>query len=73
VQYLQQTHDLSERRACRLLDCPRTTARYQATRPAAATIQARLRELAQQRPRFGYRRLGVLLRQEGVVVNHKRV
>jgi putative transposase len=73
VQYLQQTHDLSERRACRLVDCPRNTARYQATRPDAATIQARLRELAQQRPRFGYRRLGVLLRQDGLVVNHKRV
>jgi putative transposase len=73
VQYLQTTHDLSERRACRLMDCPRNTARAQATRPNAATIQARLCELAQQRPRFGYRRLGVLLRQDGLVVNHKRV
>jgi putative transposase len=73
VQYLQQTHDLSERRACRLMDCPPNKARYQATRPDAATIQTRLRGLAQQRPRFGYRRLGVLLRQEGLVVNHKRV
>lgn len=34
---------------------------------------ARLRELAAERPRFGYRRLGTLLRREGVVVNHKRL
>ena len=37
------------------------------------TLRARLRELAAHRPRFGYRRLYVLLRREGVVVNHKRV
>lgn len=36
-------------------------------------LRARLRELAAQRPRFGYRRLQVLLRREGVMVNHKRL
>jgi putative transposase len=36
-------------------------------------LRCRLRELAAQRPRFGYRRLHVLLRREGIVVNHKRV
>jgi putative transposase len=36
-------------------------------------LRGRLRELAAQRPRFGYRRLHVLLRREGIVVNHKRV
>ena len=36
-------------------------------------VVKRLHELAMQRRRFGYRRLGVLLRREGIVVNHKRV
>ncbi len=36
-------------------------------------VRTRLRELATERPRFGYRRLHALLRREGVVVNHKRI
>jgi putative transposase len=36
-------------------------------------LRAQLRELAAQRPRFGDRRLHVLLRREGIVVNHKRI
>ena len=39
---------------------------------AAETLRARLRELAQQRPRYGYRRLCAMLRAEGLLVNHKR-
>ena len=38
-----------------------------------ALLLRRLTELAQQRRRFGYRRLDVLLRREGIVVNHKRI
>jgi putative transposase len=36
-------------------------------------VRTRLRELAARRPRFGYRRLHVLLRREGMVINHKRI
>lgn len=36
-------------------------------------MKAKLTDLAQQKPRYGYRRLGILLRREGEVVNHKRV
>ena len=36
-------------------------------------VRARLRALAAERPRFGYRRLGVMLEREGVRVNHKRL
>jgi len=36
-------------------------------------LRARLCPLAAERPRFGYRRLHVLLRREGVAANHKRV
>jgi putative transposase len=74
VQRVQAHYGLSERRACRLVGIGRSTQRY---RPRARAddqpIRQRLRELAAVRPRFGYRRLHVLLRREGVIVNHKRV
>ena len=67
-------HQMSERHACRLLKLSRTTKRYQ---PRAGgrneILRQRLRELAEKRPRFGYRRLQALLQREGWKVNHKRV
>jgi putative transposase len=64
----------SERRACRVVGLGRSTARYRG-RPRAdePRLRRRLRELAAERPRFGYRRLHALLGREGIVVNHKRV
>ncbi len=63
----------SERRACRILSSSRSLAHYQLRRPLAAPTLERLRALAARHRRFGYRRLGVLLRREGTVVNHKRL
>jgi len=73
VQYLMQQHRFSERRACRLVRLHRSRARYRTRRVDPTHVRDRLRTLAQERPRFGYRRLGVLLQREGLVVNHKRV
>jgi len=73
VDYLQQHHHLSQRRACRLVNLSRTTARYRPRRVDDPQVRRRLCELAERRPRFGYRRLTVLLRREGLMVNHKRV
>jgi putative transposase len=64
---------LSERRACRLVGIGRATLRYERRRGEDEPLRRRLRELAAERPRFGYRRLHALLRREGIVVNHKRV
>jgi len=63
----------SERQACLMANLRRSTCRYKHRRPDGAELLARLRELASERPRFGYRRLHVLLRREGVSVNRKRV
>ena len=71
--YLQSAHGMSERRACRVIGADRASVRYQATRPDDGAIRERLKALAQERRRFGYRRLHVLLRREGQVVNKKRV
>ena len=51
----------------------RSSMRYRSIRPDDASLRSRLRELASQRRRFGYRRLLVLLRREGTVVNHKKL
>jgi putative transposase len=65
---------LSERAACRLVRCPRRTMQYRSRRTASDDVlRAALRKLAEQRPRFGWRRLQVLLRRENLKPNHKRL
>ena len=54
---------MSERRACRTIEVDRASVRYRSRRPPDVGL----------RRRFGYRRLYVLLRREGHVVNKKRV
>jgi putative transposase len=56
-----------------VLDVDRTSVRYQATRLDDGALRDRLKALAQERRRFGYRRLHVLRRREGHAVNRKRV
>ncbi len=74
VQWVQARYGLSERRACRLVGVGRSTLRYRSrARTDEPSLRQRLRELAAERPRFGYRRLHVLLRREGMIVNHKRI
>ena len=63
---------LRVRRACRLVGLWRSTWQYRAHRPDDQALRGRLRELAEQRRRFGAPRLHVLLRREGWRVNHKR-
>lgn len=72
VAHLQTRFEMSERRACRVAGCCRMTVRYRSRRNDDA-LRERLRQLAYERRRFGYRRLHVLLRREGMTVNHKRV
>jgi len=60
---------MSERRACSTIKVDRKTVRYRSRRPPDDALRARMRELAAERRRFGYRRLHVLLRREGLVQN----
>jgi putative transposase len=64
---------VSQRRACSVLGVDRSSVRYRSHRPDDGGIRLRLRELAAQRRRFGYRRLQVLLRREGISMNHKKL
>lgn len=65
VAYLRAEHGLSERRACHIVGADRTMIRYRSRRAPDTALRGRLRDLANERRRFGYRRLFVLLRREG--------
>ena len=73
VAQVRVAFEVSERRACSALGVDRTSVRYRSRRPDDATLRARLRELAVQRRRFGYRRLHILMIWEGLRMNHKKL
>jgi putative transposase len=64
---------MSQRRACKALGYCRSSAQYRSVRVPATSLVAGLSEPATQRPRWGYRRLHILFRREGIIVNHKCV
>jgi putative transposase len=72
VQHLQEERSYSQRRACHLTGCNRTTARHLSKRQDDAGLWERLRELAEQKKAWGYRMLNGALRLEGWHLNHKR-
>ena len=65
-------HELSQRRACRLVGVDPKTVRRERV-PDCPEIRARMREIASERRRFGCRRIGLMLEREGVVMNHKKL
>ena len=74
MSFFRDQHGLSERKACQLASYSRSSYRRRSLRAEAdEPLRERLLELASQRPRFGYRRLHVLLRREGWQVNHKKI
>lgn len=73
VAHLSEVYGVSQRRAIRVIGADRKSVRYSSVRPDDSALRARLRELAAQRHRFGYRRLLLLIRREGIVVNHKKL
>ena len=72
--FFREEFGVSQQRACAMATLQRSTYAYrcQVTDPTEA-LRQRLRELATERPRYGYRRLHVLLVREGHPVNHKRI
>lgn len=73
VAHLQAVMGLSERRACSIVGADRKMVRYRSCRPPDIELRARLRDLANERRRFGYRRLFVLLRREGEASGINRI
>ena len=73
AQFPEEEFQLSERGACDLAGPSRAVRRYRSRRRPDPKVRSELLRLAAERPRFGYRRLGLLLRRGGLVINHKRV
>ncbi|WP_246204516.1 IS3 family transposase [Devosia marina] len=73
VAHLQTIMGLSERRACSFVEADRKMIRYQSRRPPETELRGRLRDLANERRRFGYRRLFILLRREGETSGINRI
>ena len=73
VAHLQAEIGLSERRACSIVGADRKMVRYRSRRPPDGELRARLRDLANERRRFGYRRLFILLRREGEASGVNRI
>jgi putative transposase len=73
VAHLRASHNVSERWACLVLGADRSSVRYRSIRPSRDHLRGRLRALAAERRRFGYRRLGIPLAREGPAMNHKKL
>ena len=73
VAHARALFGLSERRACSIVGVSRRVVRYRLRRSDDHDIRVRLRELAAQRRRFGFRRLGILLAREGMAMNRKKL
>jgi putative transposase len=69
----REAHGTSERRACSIIGADRSTIRYRHRRGDDAFTRTRLKELAAERRRFGWRRLKLLLEREGIRMNAKKL
>ncbi len=72
VEQVREKYAFSERRACSVMTLPVSSYRYRSIR-TDEPLRTQLVELAREKPRFGYRRLHVLLGRSGEHGNHKRV
>jgi len=72
VSYAIEGLGLSERRACLLVGVSPSVYRYKPERGDDDALRRRMREIAGERKRFGSPRLHIMLKREGLVVNHKR-
>jgi transposase InsO family protein len=75
VKHVQQAKGVSERRACAAIGQPRSSQRFQSTKDATKEkkLLDRIHELIREHPRFGYRRIGTMLKREGWTLNLKRM
>jgi putative transposase len=73
VSAAREAWGISERRACSIVGVDRGTTRYRSRRADDAQARLRLKELAAERRRFGWRRLRLMLEREGIRMNHKKL
>lgn len=69
----RDAHGISERWACSIIGADRSSIRYRQDRADDAAVRSRLKALAAERRRFGWRRLKILLERENIRMNHKKL
>jgi putative transposase len=72
VDHVRTAWQVSIRRACQALPVDRSTYHYRSKRTGQAVLMKRIKEIAETRVRYGYRRIHVLLGREGWLVGHVR-
>lgn len=73
VSFLKDQFNFSERRACKAFDFARSTCRYSLVKEDDSELRKRILHHAYKNLRFGYKRIYILLRREGVEVDMKKV
>ena len=73
MQILVVQHKRSERRACQLVGAHRSVVRYSSRKKDESALTVRIKQIAYERRRFGYRRIHMILKREGMKINHKKV
>jgi len=73
VRHLQLQYKISERRGCQLTKLSRSAFRYQHRKSPQTALRERIKEIARTRIRYGYKRIHVRLKREGIHANKKRI
>ena len=68
-----EDHGRSERRACQLVGANRASMRYESNKSEEGLLKERITSIAHEKRRYGYRRIHVLLKREGIKINHKKL
>lgn len=72
-QAMVEDHGRSERRACQLVGANRASMRYESNKSEEGLLKERITSIAHEKRRYGYRRIHVLLKREGIKINHKKL
>lgn len=73
TRWAQETFQLSERRACKVIPMRRGTFRYELKVKCDEPLRTAIKDIAQSRPRYGYKRIGTVLTRQGLKANHKKI
>lgn len=68
-----ENHGYSERKACQLVGGNRASVRYRSQKPDELLLKEKITEIAHQKRRYGYRRIHILLKRDGIQINHKKL
>ncbi|WP_425404068.1 IS3 family transposase [Hwanghaeella sp.] len=73
VLHVQAAFEVSQRRACKVLAVDRSSVRYRSIRPDDGPLREKIRAVASERRRFGYRRIHIMLQRQGIEMNQKKL